>query len=126
MFSPDFLRSADIFVVYLLTILSRLLFPHTILMGLKKTRAVLIVAIIEVILNITLSFWLVNHYGTVGVALGTIIAYFVAKVILVIYNYFRMGISPVEYIPVKWYIIYSIALGTVFILLDHKIIDIGL
>ncbi len=124
MFSPEFLRSADIFVVYLLTILSRMLFPHTILMGLKKTRAVLIVAIIEVILNITLSFWLVNHYGTVGVALGTIIAYFIAKVILIIYNYVRLNISPLEYIPVKWYVAYSIALGGVFILLDRQIIVI--
>ncbi|MGM0498233.1 MAG: polysaccharide biosynthesis C-terminal domain-containing protein, partial [Bacteroidota bacterium] len=119
MFSPEFTRSADIFVVYLLTILSRLLFPHTILMGLKKTRAVLIVAVIEVILNVSLSFWLVNHYGAVGVALATIIAYFVAKVILVIYNYVRMNISPFEYIPVKWYVGYGVALGAIFILLDR-------
>lgn len=122
MFSPEFTRSADIFVVYLLTILSRLLFPHTILMGLKKTKAVLVVAVIEVILNITLSFWLVNHYGTVGVALGTIIAYFIAKAALVIYNYVKLKISPFEYIPVKWYIFYSILLGTVFVLLDRKIV----
>jgi len=124
MFTPEFTRSADIFVVYLLTILSRLLFPHTILMGLKKTRAVLIVAVIEVILNVSLSFWLVNHYGAVGVALATIIAYFVAKVVLVIYNYVRMNISPFEYIPVKWYVVYGIALGAVFILLDRGIIVI--
>jgi O-antigen/teichoic acid export membrane protein len=124
MFSPEFTRSADIFVVYLLTIISRMLFPHTILMGMKKTRAVLIVAVTEVILNILLSLWLVNHYGAVGVALATVIAYFVAKVSLITYNYISLNISPLEYIPVKWYIGYSILLGTIFILLDHKVIVI--
>ena len=124
MFNPEFTRSADIFVVYLLTILSRLLFPHTILMGLKKTRAVVNIAIIEVVLNVSLSFWLVAHYGAVGVALATIIAYFVAKIILIIYNYVKMNISPFEYIPVKWYVGYGIALGTIFVLLDRGIIVI--
>ncbi len=124
MFSPEFTRSADIFVVYLLTIISRMLFPHTILMGLKKNRPVLVVAIIEVIINIALSLWLVNHYGAVGVALGTIIAYFIAKVALIIYNYVRLNISPMEYIPVKWYVGYSVLLGTVFVLLDRGIVTI--
>ena len=124
MFSPEFTRSADIFVIYLLTIISRMLFPHTILMGLKKNRPVLVVAVIEVIINITLSLWLVNHYGAVGVALGTIIAYFVAKVSLIIYNYVKLNISPAEYIPVKWYVIYSALLGAVFILLDRQIVTL--
>lgn len=124
MFSPEFTRSADIFVVYLLTIISRLLFPHTILMGRKKTKAVLIVAIIEVILNISLSFWLANHYAAVGVALATVAAYLIAKAILVIYNYVKLGISPSEYIPVKWYIGYSFLLGAFFVLMDRGIIVI--
>jgi O-antigen/teichoic acid export membrane protein len=124
MFSPEFSRSADIFIVYLLTIISRMLFPHTILMGLKKNRPVLIVAIIEVVINISLSLWLVTHYGAVGVALGTIIAYFIAKVTLIIYNYVRMNISPMEYIPVKWYVGYSILLGAVFLLFDRGIVTI--
>lgn len=123
-FSPEFIRSADIFVVYLLTILSRLLFPHTILMGMKKTQAVLRVSVMEVLINVGLSLWLVNHYGAVGVALATIIAYFLAKVALVIYNYVRLGIAPQQYIPLRWYVFYSIILGGVFILLDRGIIVI--
>ena len=122
LFSPEFIRSADIFVVYLLTILSRLLFPHTILMGLKKTRAVLRISVIEVIINLGLSLWLVNHYGAVGVALATVIAYFLAKVALVVYNQVRLGIKPQEYIPVKWYLVYGSLLGAVFILLDRGVI----
>ncbi|MFP4526299.1 MAG: oligosaccharide flippase family protein [bacterium] len=124
MFSPEFTRSADIFIVYLLTIISRLLFPHTILMGKKKTRAVLVVAIIEVILNISLSFWLANNYAAVGVALATVAAYFIAKAILVVYNYVKLGISPGEYIPVKWYLGYTVLLGTFFVLMDRGIIVI--
>ena len=123
-FSPEYARSADIFVVYLLTILSRMLFPHTILMGKKKTRAVLIVSVMEVIINVGLSLWLVNHYGAVGVALATITAYFIAKVALVAYNYIRLDIAPGEYIPIRWYVTYSIMLGTLFVLLDRGIIAI--
>ncbi|MBU8892043.1 MAG: polysaccharide biosynthesis C-terminal domain-containing protein [Bacteroidales bacterium] len=124
MFSPEFTRSADIFVIYLLAIMSRILFPHTILIGLKKTKTLFRISVIEVILNIVLSLWLVDGYGTVGVALATIITYFISRLILILYNYIKLGIKPGEYIPLKWYAFYSFVLATVFILLDRGIITI--
>ena len=125
MFSPEFTRSADVFVIYLLAIISRILFPQTILIGLKKTRTLFRISVIEVILNIFLSLWLVIEYGVVGVALATIITYIISKVILVLYNYINLGIKPGEYIPVKWYMFYSFVLITVFVLLDRGIIVIS-
>lgn len=124
MFNPQFNRSADVFVVYILAILSRLLFPHTIVIGLKKSKILFFTSIFELVGNIILSLFLVEEYGVVGVALATVIIYFVSKVGLVTYTYFKLGISPVEYIPVKWYVFYSILLGTLFILLDRRIIVI--
>ena len=124
MFNPEFHRSADVFVVYILAILSRLLFPHTIVIGLKKSKILFLTSIFELVGNIILSLFLVEEYGVVGVALATVIIYFVSKVGLVAYTYFKLGISPQEYIPVKWYVFYSILLGTLFVLLDRRIIVI--
>lgn len=123
-FSREFSRSADVFVVYILAILSRLVFPHTILMGLKKTRAIFWVSVFEFVLNIGFSVWLVQDYGVVGVALATVAVYLLSKVILVVYNYINLGISPSEYIPLRWYAFYSILLGIVFVLLDRRIINL--
>jgi Na+-driven multidrug efflux pump len=123
-FNEEFTRSADVFVVYLLAIASRLIFPHTILIGLKKTQTILYVSIFEVVVNIFLSLWFVKEYGVTGVAVATIGTYFLSKIILVAYNYFKLGIKPKKYIPLKWYIFYSSVLLILFILIDHQIIVI--
>lgn len=123
-FTPEFTRSADVFVVYLLAILSRILFPHTIVIGLKKGKILFWTSIFELLGNILLSLYLVDDYGVVGVALATITVYFVSKVALIAYNYFILGINPKEYIPVKWYAFYSFVLGAVFVLLDRGIVTI--
>lgn len=122
-FNPEFTRSADVFVIYLLAIASRILFPHTILIGLKKTRIILWVSIIEVFVNIFLSLWLVNDYGVVGVALATIVTFFISKVSLIAYNYFTLALKPKDYIPVTWYLIYNFILAAVFIILDRGVLD---
>lgn len=123
-FSPEFTRSADVFVIYLLAIISRVFFPHTIIIGLKKGKVLFWTSCIELVMNIFLSLWLVGPYGVVGVALATVATYFISKIILIIYNYVKLGISPADYIPIKWYALYSGALGAVFVLLDRGIIVI--
>ena len=123
-FSPEFTRSSDVFVVYLLAIVSRLLFPHTLLIGFKKVKTLMIISFIEVLMNIFFSIWFVKIYGIVGVALATVLAYLLSKIIMIAYNYYKLGIDPEEYIPVKWYAFYSSVLALVFILLDRRIIVI--
>lgn len=123
-FSPEFTRSADVFVIYLLAIVSRVFFPHTIIIGLKKGKVLFWTSCIELVTNIFLSLWLVSPYGVVGVALATVVTYFISKMMLILYNYLKLGISPFEYIPVKWYVFYNFALASVFILLDRGIIEI--
>lgn len=123
-FSPEFTRSADVFVIYLLAIVSRVFFPHTIIIGLKKGKVLFWASCIELIMNIFLSLWLVGPYGVVGVALATVVTYFISKILLIMYNYLKLGISPFDYIPVKWYSFYSFVLGSVFIMLDRGIIVI--
>jgi O-antigen/teichoic acid export membrane protein len=122
LFGEEFSRSADVFMVYLLLIISRLLFPQTILIGLKKTRVVLLASFIEIILNVSFSLYLIRNHGIVGVAVATSIIFLVEKLVLVAYNYFGLRIDPRRYIPVATYLIYSVILIAVFILLDHRIL----
>jgi len=124
LFTPEFLRSADIFLIYILLIIPRLVFPQTIVIGRKKTHITLFAAIIELSLNIPLSLLLIQRYGAVGVALATFIVYTVEKVFLAGYVWVKMKIKPAEYIPLKVYAIYSVLLAALFILIDHRIINI--
>jgi len=121
LFNDTFLRSADVFMVYLLMIISRFLFPQTILIGLKKTRVVFWASLVEIILNIILSVILIEPYGIVGIALGTVIIHILEKVFLIGYNYYILHIPPKAYIPVRWFLFYSILMGIIFVLIDHRI-----
>ncbi len=123
-FNPYFIRSADVFMIYLLLIIPRLVFPQTILIGLKKTRIVMVASLVEIIFNVILSLYLVQIYNVVGIALATVIVFILEKAILMTYLYFNMGISPAKYIPVKSYLAYSVLIVVMFVLIDHRIINI--
>jgi Na+-driven multidrug efflux pump len=125
MFNPEFHYSVGIFLIYSLLIIPRLVFPQTIIVGRKKTHVTLIVAVLELALNIPLSLHMIKWgYGPVGVALATFIVYTVSKIFLVGYVWGRMKIKPSEYIPLKLYTFYSLLITIVFILIDHHIINI--
>jgi len=125
MFNPEFHKSAGIFLVYSLLIIPRLVFPQTIIVGRKKTHITLFAALIELGLNIPLSLMMIKWgYGIVGVAVSTFIVYCVSKMFLVGYLWFRMKIKPSDYIPLKIYVVYSFIIAILFILIDHRIIDI--
>lgn len=125
LFNPEFQKSADVFLIYTLLIIPRLVFPQTIVVGRKKTNVSLIVAIIEISLNIPLSLLLIKWgYNIIGVALATFIVYCIEKAILAGYVWKKMKIKPSEYIPLKVYGIYCLLISILFILIDHRIIDI--
>jgi O-antigen/teichoic acid export membrane protein len=124
-FREEFHRSSSIFLVYSLMIIPRLVFPQTILIGRKKTQITLLAALLELAVNIPLSLLMIKwDYGLVGVALASFIAYLVNNAFLVVYLWVKMKIKPAEYIPVRIFAIYSFLIGILFILIDHRIIDI--
>jgi len=123
-FTPEFSRSADVFVIYLLLTIPRLVFPQTIVIGRKKTDVTLIAAVIEICINIPLSLLLIRPYGVVGVALATFLVYSFEKIFLLVYVWVKMKIKPSQYIPVTTWLVYSIILILLFVLVDHRIIDI--
>jgi O-antigen/teichoic acid export membrane protein len=124
MFNPDYVRSADIFLVYILLVIPRLVFPQTIVIGRKKTHITLFAAILELGINIPLSLFLIPGYGIVGVALATFFVYSLEKLFLILYVWKKMKIKPSEYIPITPYLIYSTVLSILFVLIDRRIIDI--
>jgi len=125
MFNSEFHKSADIFLIYSLLIIPRLVFPQTIIVGRKKTHITLIAAILELVINIPLSLLMIKWgYNIVGVALSTLIVYIIGKAFLVGYLWYKMKIKPSEYIPLRLYAVYCALISIVFVLIDHRIIDI--
>jgi len=92
--------------------------------GRRKTSVTLYTAAVELAVNIPLSLLLIKPYGVVGVALATFIVYFLEKIFLMYYVWKKMKIKPSEYIPLTRWIIFSVLLVLLFVLVDHRIIDI--
>lgn len=125
MFTPEFQKSADIFLVYALLVIPRLLFPNTVIVGRKKTHITLLAALIELVINIPLSLMMIKWgYNLVGVALATFISFTMGKIYLAAYLWMKMKIKPQDYMPVKIFLLYSMLLSLLFVLIDHRIIDI--
>ncbi len=114
-YDERFFNSAGVFNLYLLLVISRLLFPQTILIALKKTRVLVMASGLELILNIGLSLILVKVWGIRGVALATIIAYFLERMFLIIWVKNSLGIKPEQYIHRRKHLIWSIIIIITYI-----------
>ncbi|MFO7616083.1 MAG: polysaccharide biosynthesis C-terminal domain-containing protein [Bacteroidales bacterium] len=97
----DYLESAGVVNLFILLIVSRLLFPHTVLLASGRTRILMSAALIELILNIGLSLLLIRLWGIRGVALATVIAYYVERIILVAYTRKALGIPLRAYTDIR-------------------------
>ncbi len=114
-FNPEFVSSAIVFDIYLLLVLPRLLFPQTIILGLRHNNILIPIAICEIVSNILLSLWLGTIWGIAGIAMGTFISFLIEKILLVTYVYRKFSVWPSEYIPLKTFFPLSIILLFVFI-----------
>lgn len=117
-FNSEFAYSATIFNIYLLLIISRLLFPQTILIGLGKTKIIMWVSLFEIIVNVLFSLLLMKYYGLAGVAFGTVIAYIFEKSILTILVKKQFGFKLSEYLNLRLHLFYSLFLLMLFILVE--------
>ncbi len=107
-FNRDFTSSAAIFNLYVLIIISRMIYPHTIMMGLKRTKALLYISIAEVFIHITASLLLGLKFGLVGIAGGAVIAFTLERLLQVVYLKWKKGIDIGQYVLVKPYVLYSL------------------
>lgn len=106
-YNANLVEGYKIFNVYLLLIVSRMLFPQTVIMGMMKNRIFYLVSTNYLIINVTLSFWFLTIWGIIGIAYATVIAYLVEKIMLVIYCK-TQGIDIRKYTPLGEYILFSL------------------
>lgn len=114
-FNDSFRKSFEVFDIYLLLIISRFIFPQSILIGMQKNKTMLMVSLAELFVNVISSLILVQYLGYIGVALGTVIAYVFEKLLLVYLLKIKLMIKPVKYIPVRSLLISIILILLVFI-----------
>lgn len=120
-FNADFGDSASIFNIYLLLIISRLIFPQTILIGLAKTSLIAYASALELIVNVSLSLWFVSLWGIQGIAYATVIAFLFEKVLLVILAKRILNIPLTKYQNIFRHFGYSLLLLIVFIIVEFVI-----
>jgi len=121
LFNSGFAESATVFNVYLLLIVSRLLFPQTILIGLKRTGFILTISVFELVLNVALSLLFVRYWGIAGVAWATVVAYLAEKLMLSYIVYRNLNISLSKYQNISSHLIYSLLLLLLFYLVEFVI-----
>lgn len=117
-FNAAFAASATIFNIYLLLIISRLLFPQTILIGMQKTNTIMWVSFFEIVVNVLSSLILMQFWGIIGVAIGTVIAYLFEKILLIVFVRRKLGIPLSAYLAVRQHVVFSVFLSAEFLLIE--------
>lgn len=111
-FGTDFLGAVPIFDIYLLLVIPRLIFPQSVLRGHQRMKIMTWSAAAELVLNVALSLIGMHYFGLVGIAGATVIAYFVEKVILVVYCHRVLGIQLNAYTSLStWSVASLVMLG---------------
>ncbi len=120
-FNAQFSQSASIFNIYLLLITSRLLFPQTILIGLKQTPLIAWASLWELVLNVAFSLWFVHLWGIEGVAYATVLAYLFEKSFLSMMVEARLNIPVTKYQNISRHLLYSLLLFILFFVIEFLI-----
>ncbi len=115
-YSDEFIAGALVFNCYLLIGISRWIFPQAILVARDHYWALTSISVIELAVNIGLSIWWIHHLGLAGVALATVVAFLLEKVLMVCYVYFREKVPLQQYIPLRTFILSTCALVGTFVL----------
>lgn len=115
-YNVDFLASANIFNIYLLILTSRIILVQVVLFSKHANRILLYSGMIELVLNVGLSLWLLQYFGLSGIAGATVIAYFANKLLLFWFSKKNFGLRWTEILPVRNYIIWSLLLVLSFII----------
>ena len=107
LYNSEFEESAMIFNTYLLIMISRWLFPQSVLIAMEKHRDVFRISLIELLLNISLSLLLLPYFGLVGIAMGTVLAFWFEKIIMIFRLKTKYGIGVSEYVPIRIFVFYA-------------------
>ncbi len=109
-FRNAFSESVPIFNIFLMILITRIVFSRTVLTGLQANRVVWWISVAEMFIFVALSAVLGNWLGLQGIAWATLIAYAAEKIMMSVYLHFRYSIRPEDYLEIKIFSVYSIGL----------------
>lgn len=119
-FNEEFAASVPIFNIYLLLLISRVLLPYTILMGLRASKMILLFSICELLINVGLSIWWVNIWGLEGIAWATVVAFLFEKVAMAIYLRLKFRISIQQYTNLGLFSLYTVLLLVTYLISSNN------
>ena len=104
-YSEVYTDSYIVFNIMLFLLVSRMLFPQTLLFGHGLTKIFIYASSLELITGTTLSLALVSDYGLAGVSLAMIAAFLAEKILLIVICY-RHKIQFFKHLSLKVFLIY--------------------
>jgi O-antigen/teichoic acid export membrane protein len=109
-FNVEMMEAALIFNVFLLLMVSRALFPQSIMMALKETKTLFWMSIIEALSIVIMGFLGVLIFGMIGVAWAMVLGYLLEKIMMILFLRKKYNIRFDDYTHVHYYLFYSITL----------------
>ncbi len=106
-FTPRFTAALPLFQVFLLVAISRFISPVVVLTATGHRSALLGIGLLELLLYIATSVWLLKQLGLVGVVWATVIVFTADRLVAAYYLYRREGISLGQYCHWPWLLGYS-------------------
>lgn len=106
-YNDQLLDGYKIFNIYLLLIISRMIYPQTVIMGILKNKIFYLISSNYLVINCLLSFWFIYLFGLKGIAYATVISYLIEKIMLAIYCKMQ-GIDFRKFTPWLEHLVYSI------------------
>lgn len=113
-YSDLYFKAFLVFNVLLLLLLSRTLFPQTILFGLGKTKQFMYASLLELIIGTSLSLVMVENHRLIGVSIALVIAFLFEKLFLIATCYYY-NTAFFKYFPWKTYLFYATLLTGTFL-----------
>lgn len=114
-FGTRYRESASIFNIYLLLTLTQLVFPQSIMTARGDTKLLWYISLAELMVNIIASLILMQYYGLIGIAFGTLIAFAFEKIVLLFIVYHRYGIRASAIMNIHVWSIYAVLLVVIYI-----------
>jgi O-antigen/teichoic acid export membrane protein len=115
-FNEQMINAAPVFQVFLLLLISRALFPQTLLMVLKETKIMFSMSIIEAISIVIMSFVFIYLFGMIGVAWAMVLGFLIEKIMMVLFLKKNYNINLKDYTHVNYYLFYTFALLVSYLL----------
>lgn len=106
-YNEELMAGYKIFNIYLLLIISRMIYPQTVIMGIMKNRIFYLISSNYLIINCLLSFWFIYLVGLEGIAYATVISYLIEKIMLATYCKIQ-GIDYRKFTPWIEHLVYSL------------------